>query len=150
MRRFAKPLYELKLVPGVRIPPSPPDLYFQWVGLLPKAFPENPSQLSIEKQRILMAIKFSVYKYCRTDAAHLWFKQQFGFAASAAERFEQAFFLFLGELGERVEGSKITGQSGGGKSSEGFGREPRIACPAAGKKNHGTDATKDDLHAKKH
>jgi hypothetical protein len=25
MRRFAKPLYELKLVPGVRIPPSPPD-----------------------------------------------------------------------------------------------------------------------------
>ena len=26
MRRFAKPLYELKLVPGVRIPPSPPYL----------------------------------------------------------------------------------------------------------------------------
>src|SRR5712692_221787 len=25
MRRFAKPLYELKLLPGVRIPPSPPD-----------------------------------------------------------------------------------------------------------------------------
>jgi hypothetical protein len=25
MRRFAKPLYRLKLVPGVRIPPSPPD-----------------------------------------------------------------------------------------------------------------------------
>ena len=24
MRRFAKPLYRLKLVPGVRIPPSPP------------------------------------------------------------------------------------------------------------------------------
>jgi hypothetical protein len=25
MRRFAKPLYWLKPVPGVRIPPSPPD-----------------------------------------------------------------------------------------------------------------------------
>src|SRR5256885_12525300 len=25
MRRFAKPLYALKRVPGVRIPPSPPD-----------------------------------------------------------------------------------------------------------------------------
>jgi hypothetical protein len=27
MRRFAKPLYRLKLVPGVRIPPSPPDFF---------------------------------------------------------------------------------------------------------------------------
>src|SRR6201987_4089920 len=40
-----------KRVTGVRIPPSPPVLCFQWVGLLPKAFPKNSSQLSIEKQR---------------------------------------------------------------------------------------------------
>jgi len=34
--RFAKPLYELKLVPGVRIPPSPPCLkYSQHQDLRP-------------------------------------------------------------------------------------------------------------------
>ena len=27
MRRFAKPLYALKRVPGVRIPPSPPESF---------------------------------------------------------------------------------------------------------------------------
>src|SRR4029077_16661726 len=70
------------------------------------------------------------------------------FAASAAKRFEQPFFLFLGELGEGFEGSKIPGQSGGVKSRKGFGRKPRIAGPAAGKKDQGADAAEHDLHAK--
>src|ERR1700683_3052917 len=38
----AKQLH-LKRVSGVRIPPSPPNLYFQWVGFLPKAFPKKSS-----------------------------------------------------------------------------------------------------------
>src|SRR5512137_382814 len=71
------------------------------------------------------------------------------FAALAAERFEQAFFFFLCELGESVEGSKIAGQSSGGKPRKGFSREPGIAGPAAGKENQGADAAEDDLHAKK-
>jgi hypothetical protein len=40
---------------------------------------------------------------------------------SAAEGFDQCFFLFLGELGERVEGGEIAAEPGGGEASEGFG-----------------------------
>jgi hypothetical protein len=36
---------------------------------------------------------------------------------STAQRFEQDFFLFLSELGERVEGSEISAQRGGGEGA---------------------------------
>jgi hypothetical protein len=61
----------LERASGVRIPPPPPVLRFQWVRFLPKAFPKNSSELlrthnSVLKRRgLLMAGKYSIYKYVK-------------------------------------------------------------------------------------
>src|SRR5580704_12438669 len=55
-------------VSGVRIPPPPPVLCFQWVGFLPKTLPKKSSNLSISQtEEVLMAGKFSIYKYVKLD-----------------------------------------------------------------------------------
>src|ERR1700720_1291811 len=46
-------------------PPSPPDLCFQWVGLLPKTLHKNSSNSVLRKSDTLMAGKYAIYKYVK-------------------------------------------------------------------------------------
>src|SRR5467141_3371270 len=66
---------------------------------------------------------------------------------STAKRLDQGFFLLLGEVGERVEGSEISAERRGGEACKHFGGEPGVASPAAGKQDERADRAQNNLHA---
>src|SRR6266849_4598755 len=68
-------------------------------------------------------------------------------SSSPAKGFEQGFFLFLGELRERVEGGEVAAQRGGGEACKHFGGEPMVAGPASGEQDERADAAQNNLHA---
>ena len=79
MGRFAKPLYELKLVPGVRIPPSPPDS--------PNCIQLRELVSSGNNYFCVMSVRES-FAVC-TVVAHIVSKFFIAFAAVALTPFEQ-------------------------------------------------------------